>query len=387
MLLSTTIDIIIPVFNQYTLVKGCIDSILKSNLKVDYEIVVINDCSTETELNQYLQDLSEQKKITLIVNTQNQGFTKNVNLGMKLHPIRDVILLNSDTVVYNNWLDRIKDAAYSESKIGTVIPLSNACHISNYPKRTSNQDVTFEIQDCEIDYLASQLSPKYIKVPTTVGFCMYIKRAVLNAVGYFDDHYFPIGYGEETDFCYRARKIGWEHIVVGNVFVRHYEGSSSFGEKKLQLMDGMIKKFQILHPDLTKEDKYFQEFDPVWGARYELDVARLKKALNKVNYLNIVSNSEVHSPKGLDFLLIFEKETSLVRMVPPSSHVLPNLENYCIPRELASFNRLMLFLGIEYLVCASEEMRSLLIQITSGLECEIKLLPTLKVDSQFLKSA
>lgn len=381
MLLNSTIDIIIPVFNQYTLVKGCIDSVLNSNLNVSYEIVVINDCSTEMELNQYLQHLSEQKKITLIVNAKNQGFTKNVNLGMKLHPTRDVILLNSDTAVYNNWLDRIKDAAYSEAKIGTAIPLSNACHISNYPKRTNNQDVTFEIRDSDIDHIASQLSPKYLKVPTTVGFCMYIKRAVLNAIGYFDDHHFPIGYGEETDFCYRARKIGWEHIVVGNVFVRHYEGSSSFGERKLKLMEEMIKKFQFLHPDLEREDKYFQEFDPVRPIRYELDVARLKKALNKVNYLNIASNSDAHLRNGVDFLLIFEKETSQVRVATPSSHPLPNLASYSIPKELASFNMLMSSLGIEYLLCASEEIRSLLSQITSGLECEIKLLPALKVDS------
>lgn len=387
MLLNSIIDIIVPVFNQYTLVKGCIDSILKSNSKVAYEIVVINDCSTEMELNQYLQDLSEQKKITLIVNFQNQGFTKNVNLGMKLHPTRDVILLNSDTAVYNNWLDRIKDAAYSESKIGTAIPLSNACHISNYPNKAGNQDVLFEISDGELDYLASQLSPKYCNVPTTVGFCMFIKRAVLNAVGYFDDYHFPIGYGEETDFCYRARKIGWEHIVVGNVFVRHYEGSSSFGERKLQLMEEMIKKFQILHPDLGREDKYFQEFDPVWLMRYELDVARLKKALNKVDHLNIFSNSDVYSSSGLDFYLIFEKETSRVSIVPPSSHVLPNLVNYCIPRELVSLNKLMSYLGMEYLVCSSEELRNQLSQITSGLEYEVKLLPDLKVNSQFLMSA
>ena len=65
----------------------------------------------------------------------------------------------------------------------------------------------------------------------TVGFCMYIRPAVLDAVGYFDDHLFPVGYGEESDFCYRARKLGWRHIVTGDVFVRHWEGQS-FGERK-----------------------------------------------------------------------------------------------------------------------------------------------------------
>ena len=67
-----------------------------------------------------------------------------------------------------------------------------------------------------------------VELPTTVGFCMYIRRAALADVGLFDAETFGRGYGEENDFCLRASARGWRHLLACDTFVYH-EGAVSFG--------------------------------------------------------------------------------------------------------------------------------------------------------------
>ena len=70
---------------------------------------------------------------------------------------------------------------------------------------------------------------RFVTAPTTVGFCMYIRRAALDAVGLFDADTFGAGYGEENDFCLRATALGWTHHIACNTFVWH-QGGASFGD-------------------------------------------------------------------------------------------------------------------------------------------------------------
>ena len=158
---------------------------------------------------------------------------------MRLHPDRDVLLLDGDTAVHGSWLERLQAAAYSDPEVATVNPLTNASHISGYPFRDSNDGVVLEVNDDVLDHLAAENNAgKNVNVHTTVGFCMFIKRECINSIGLFDVRKFPIRYGEESDFCYRAKKFGWRHLVVGDVFVRHLE-NQSFGERKKKLVSGV----------------------------------------------------------------------------------------------------------------------------------------------------
>uniref|UniRef100_UPI002148B45A glycosyltransferase family 2 protein n=1 Tax=Endozoicomonas sp. SESOKO2 TaxID=2828743 RepID=UPI002148B45A len=111
--LAPEVDIIIPVYSGLKETQDCIKSVLNAIYEMPYEIIVINDAGPDSILNEWLRDLGDQQKITLYENSVNLGFVGTVNKGMKLHPERDIILLNSDTIVSNNWLDRLKNAAYS----------------------------------------------------------------------------------------------------------------------------------------------------------------------------------------------------------------------------------------------------------------------------------
>ena len=86
-----------------------------------------------------------------------------------------------------------------------------------------------------------------VDIPTAVGFCMYIRRECLDATGLFREDAFAQGYGEENDFCLRARRLGWRHVAVPGVFVAH-TGGASFGAARAQLLARNAAVLERLHP-------------------------------------------------------------------------------------------------------------------------------------------
>ncbi len=82
------------------------------------------------------------------------------------------------------------------------------------------------------DIFSDVNSGQSVEIPTTVGFCMYIKRSCIDAVGLFDENTFGRGYGEECDFCLRASQKGWGHVLCADTFVYH-AGGVGFGSLSL----------------------------------------------------------------------------------------------------------------------------------------------------------
>ena len=91
----------------------------------------------------------------------------------------------------------------------------------------------------------------YPFVPTGNGFCLFIKRSVINEIGVLDTENFPRGYGEENDFCMRASEVGFHHLIDDSTYVLHREGSS-FNEYRNALMKTGIKKVNALHPNYDR---------------------------------------------------------------------------------------------------------------------------------------
>jgi hypothetical protein len=243
-------------------------------------------------------------------------------------------------------LDRLRNAAYPDPRVGTVNPLTNASHIGCYPFRESNGHVAFEVSDEQLDTLAAAAnSGRRVSVHTTVGFCLYIRRALLDAIGYFDAVHFPLGYGEESDFCYRARKLGWRHLIAGDVFVRHWEGQS-FGERKTRLVNDMISVFTKLHPDLAANDRNFATRDPVRPLREALDLARLRLLLAGATVLRCVSENGRSKSSIAGPALRFDATAGTARISVTGNHTMPNLPTYALPAEIAALNTTLSRLGI-----------------------------------------
>lgn len=273
--MTLPIDIIVPVYRGLQDVKDCLDSVLASANESPYELIVIDDCSPEPEVSRYLKQQAERGLFTLLVNDVNLGFVATVNRGMQLHEDRDVLLLNSDTIVVNDWVDRIKAAAYDGENVGTVTPFSNNATICSYP--TFCQDNTLETNTPLplLDKIFSMTNAgKSVDVPTGVGFCMYIRRACLEEVGYFDVEQFGKGYGEENDFCQRVIKSGWVNRFTLDVFVQH-TGNVSFGDEHNELKHTALSKVLERHPTYERQVHEHIAADPAKTARVSAWLASL----------------------------------------------------------------------------------------------------------------
>lgn len=234
-------DIVITTRNQLSTVKDCVDSVLESltQTKYPYELVITDNASDETGMQEYLKELDTTGKATVLFSDKDHGYVLNVNKGLKLHPNRDAIILNSDTVVNGNWADRLHDTAYLNDRIASVTPFTNNGTICSYPNPSGSEMEKGLVRF--YDDVASELkSDEPLELPTPVGFCMYVKRTALAEIGLFDPHAFVRGYGEENEWALRGHKRVWRHVLGQNVYVGH-SGSLSFGPEKQTLLERSVQ--------------------------------------------------------------------------------------------------------------------------------------------------
>lgn len=273
------VDIIVPVYRGLADTRLCIDSVLASRCQSAYRLIVINDASPEPEVTAWLRERATQdSRITLLENPENLGFVGTVNRGMALSGSNDVLLLNSDTEVANDWLDRIRRAAYGDTKVASVTPFSNNATICSYPRFCKDNPLPAGYSTAQLDALCAQTNLGIaVDVPTGVGFCMYIRRDCLAQVGLFDTENFGKGYGEENDFCQRAFEAGWRNLHLLDTFVLH-TGGVSFGESKSPREKAAMETLRRLHPRYESAVMAFVQADPAQPYRLALDVARVAQA-------------------------------------------------------------------------------------------------------------
>ena len=229
------VDIVVPIYNAYEYTEECIKSILKNTNLNEHTLLLINDKSPDERILPMLQKYAKEnsnKNIVVLENEENSGFVKTVNNGMK-YSQNDVILLNSDTEVTENWLEKIMECAYSNEYIATVTPFTNNGTIFSIPNFGVDNNLPDNLSLDEFAKLVEKCSEKrYPEVTTGNGYCMYIKRSVLNEIGLFDDITFEKGYGEENDFCYRALDYGYINVLCDNTFIYH-KGTQSFKKENM----------------------------------------------------------------------------------------------------------------------------------------------------------
>jgi GT2 family glycosyltransferase len=282
---AAVIDVIIPVYKGLTQTRRCLDSVLRCVEVTPFEIVAVDDASPDADITRYLDALASEGRITLVRNGSNLGFVQSVNRGMALHADRDVVLLNSDTEVANDWLDRLRRAANAYPDIGTVTPFSNNATICSYPFEGWTGGVPGTLGLAALDRLfASTNAGLTVDLPTAVGFCMCIRRACLDQVGLFDAQRFGRGYGEENDFCMRAAGAGWRNVLAGDVFVYH-EGAVSFSGERLALTENAGKMLADLYPDYLRRVREYVRHDPASTLRAAIDSARIALGTHELRHV------------------------------------------------------------------------------------------------------
>lgn len=276
--LAETVDVIVPVYKSLADTRRCINAVLSSRCETRFRLLVINDASPEPEITNWLRDAQRRDaRVVLIEHADNLGFVASVNHGMGSSTDNDVVLLNSDTEVANDWLDRLRRTAYSDQRVASVTPFSNNATICSYPVFCVVNPLP-DIDTATLDKVFATCNPgQAVDVPTAVGFCMYIRRDCLSEVGLFDVKNFGMGYGEENDFCIRATQSGWRNLHALDTYVLH-TGGVSFGESKQDRQIEAMNTMRRLHPHYEAEVHAYIALDPAQAARAKVD-----QALGKTN--------------------------------------------------------------------------------------------------------
>jgi len=267
--------IIIPVHNAPGELNACLAS-LRRNTPEDAEILLIDDASDDPliqpMLQRWLADAGPSWRLEVL--PKNIGFVGAVNLGMEMTR-GDVVLLNSDTLLTPGWLEGLQHCLVSDADIATATPWTNNGEIVSLPDFCRSNPLPANA-DGVARVIAATGMPTYPEIPTAVGFCMAISRAALNQLGVFDQELFGLGYGEENDFCMRARQAGWKNVLCDNVYVGHV-GGSSFAPRGIGPDPGSMAKLLSRHPGYLEVIRSFIVADPLSQRRSEL-VAALHKA-------------------------------------------------------------------------------------------------------------
>ena len=280
------VNIVIPVYNALEKVKECAASIRRCTDFENARVIFVDDKSTDPEVLPFLEKTVGEAGFhgSLLRNERNLGFSASINRGIVearswdgTAAMTDVILLNSDTIVTEGWVEKLQRAAYSDPSIATATPLSNNATIFSVPEfcQANVLPEGYSLEKyAEIVEKASLHS--YPQVPVAHGFCMYVKRAALDAAGLFDSETFGRGYGEENDFCFRAEQMGFKHILCDDTYVYHNETASFKTEEKEQLIHAHEKILLQRYPEQMKKNAEYIRSDP---DRYVRDNIRLRQRL------------------------------------------------------------------------------------------------------------
>lgn len=231
-----SVSIVVPVFNALDDVKLCLESIKTSTFD-NYEVIIADDGSEE-EVKNWLRAFEKlNSKFKLRIADVNRGYTCNVNDAIKNLNSDYIILLNSDTKVYGNWIEELIIPFTKDPSIGISGPLSNAGGWQTVPYLRGDNTLPKHLDLKKVNaFLQSDIYSEDFAISDIInGFCFCFSQEVKNTVGLFNEVEFPQGYGEEDDFCIRARRAGFKNIVVTSVYV-HHSKSKSFGhEKRMKL--------------------------------------------------------------------------------------------------------------------------------------------------------
>lgn len=228
------IQVVIPFFRNSELVGPILNSLIDCRDELQElrcSILLINDSPDDAELSSALQASTGQfppgLAYTIQTNPSNMGFVRSVNSALKAAVTsgQDVVLLNSDTVLFPGVFRELQRVAYLDSMTGFVSPRSNNATICTFPRQSNFAELSPTAFHEMFVRIAGYL-PAFHYVPTCVGFCLFIKHSILSELGLFDEAY-GMGYNEENDLIMRANRLGFRAVLANHAFVYHI-GERSF---------------------------------------------------------------------------------------------------------------------------------------------------------------
>ena len=312
------VAVVIPMYGGAAETAECLESVLQAQNITSCKYILVNDGSPDAIINELVDTIAQEQgsKVIVIRRQRNGGFSSSVNLGIIAAGNRDVILLNSDTVVSDGWIDRLAKAASSDSAIGTVTPLTNNGEIVSLPYQCRSLVVDDLSIAKAVDRAAAMVNAttEPIDIPVAIGFCMYVKRECLDEIGMFDAELWGRGYGEEVDFCLKARVSGWRHVVATDTFVVH-RGNASFGDEKLQRIVESARKISEIYPFYNALIQRFIAEDPIRTARQKINLSVIDGELGTDRILHVTHSFGGGTEKYVRDVVKMQREKGMAPLI------------------------------------------------------------------------
>ena len=231
------LSVVIVNYQTFELTKNTINSIFQYDYPFSVEVIVVDNASSDDSLSR-LQDYFKDK-VRFIASSQNNGFAAGNNQALRVAEGRYVLLLNSDTIVWENTLENIYSYMEEHPDVGAsgcrVLlengELDKACKRS-FPNVKNSFYRLFHIPTNSADdnYNLDGLPDDGIyEIDCLTGAFMFIRREALDDAGLLDETFFM--YGEDIDLCYRIKNSGWKIVYYGESEITHLKGASSKKQK------------------------------------------------------------------------------------------------------------------------------------------------------------
>jgi GT2 family glycosyltransferase/glycosyltransferase involved in cell wall biosynthesis len=247
------IDILLSAHNGFEFLEPCLNSVI-AHTDLPFRFFLNDDASDDSRVMAVFREIQRKLPSTwLHRNESNQGFTASVDKMLRLSD-RDVVLLNTDTLLPPGWASRLMwPIRHSGIKVASATPLANSGTLCAFPYLNQDSDIFDGLPMEAMDEICQNIKPEgWQEIPTGVGFCMAMSRRALDEAGSFDVETFSPGYGEEVDWCRRTAFLGYRHALVTNLFVWHKHGGSfkrlpSAARLRLLISHGRI--IELRYPD------------------------------------------------------------------------------------------------------------------------------------------
>jgi GT2 family glycosyltransferase len=274
-------DIILLTCGNLPYLRTCVESIFKST-RIPCGLIIVDNASPQ-ETKNYLSSLKSTRdiQVTILTNEKNLGFVPGMNWGMRQSRADYICLLNDDTVVTNGWLSKMISVAEAIPEIGILNPSSN--NFGLCPRK-----------DQSLDEFAKNLENQkggFTETVACVGFCMLIKRQVVERIGYLDENLPPFFF-DDTNYSMMANKAGFKCVIVKDAYVWHHE-HKSFGRiaQRERVFAGSRKIF---------EQRWGRYLRIAWMVESRINCQEFRDILNKA----------VSLARGANFVYLFARNPS-----------------------------------------------------------------------------
>ena len=291
------ISMIIPTYNKVEYVKKAVES-LEKNVNKDYEIIIVDDASTEN----VFEPFKDNTNVTALRNEINSGFSKSVNLGIKAATGKYILLVNNDTICTKGSIERMIEITETDDKIGLVGVVSNNASGPQWDKKANYE--TLDQMHTYAKKIRTENKGNHFVFPRIAFLFTLIKREVIDKIGGLDERFSP-GYYEDDDFCLRAQLAGFKGVIAEDVFIHHY-GSMTFIEKGANAQNSLSE---------TNRNKFTDKWDgnpdEIWLKGKQLRIRNILYPINNSIFIEAFSRTLLHSEESEFNLALAEVERAI----------------------------------------------------------------------------